>query len=122
MLILKQSRLKKEEPTLTDFCVYLAGAAFPMERLFRGPIAPQCVNVNYGECAIALVGNYRMTHSIGSCASAFGGHGQTVSGWNSDTRASASRTFHAAVSALTIDKISVSAVLMWKVSGICIAD
>src|SRR5882724_503847 len=65
---------------------------------------------------------YGMTHSIGSCASAFGGHGQTVSGWNSDTRASASRTFHAAVSALTIDKISVSAVLMWKVSGICIAD
>lgn len=55
-LILKQSRLKKEEPTLTDLCVYLAGAPFPMERLFRGPIAPQCVNVNYGECAIALLG------------------------------------------------------------------
>jgi hypothetical protein len=57
VLILKQSRLKKEEPTLTDLCVYLAGAAFPMERLFRGPIAPQCVNVNYCECAIALIGH-----------------------------------------------------------------
>jgi hypothetical protein len=27
-----------------------------MERLFRDPIAPQCVNVNYGECAVALLG------------------------------------------------------------------
>jgi hypothetical protein len=57
VLVLKQSRLKKEEPTLADLCVYLAGTAFPMERLFRDPIAPQCVNVNYGECAIALLGN-----------------------------------------------------------------
>jgi hypothetical protein len=56
MLILKQSRLKKKKPTLIDLCVYLAGAAFPMERLFRDPIAPQCVNVNYRECAVALFG------------------------------------------------------------------
>ena len=27
-----------------------------MEWLFRGPIAPQCVNVNDGECTVALLG------------------------------------------------------------------
>jgi hypothetical protein len=56
MLVLQQPGLKKEEPTLTDLCVYLAGAALPMEWLARGPIAPECVNVNDGECAVALLG------------------------------------------------------------------
>jgi hypothetical protein len=27
-----------------------------MEQLVGGPIAPQCVNVNDGECAVALIG------------------------------------------------------------------
>jgi hypothetical protein len=49
--------LKKKEPTLTDPCVNLAGAAFPMEQLVCGTIAPKCVNVNDGECAIALLGD-----------------------------------------------------------------
>jgi hypothetical protein len=31
VLVLEQAGLKKKEPTLTDFCVYLAGATLPME-------------------------------------------------------------------------------------------
>jgi hypothetical protein len=31
VLVFKQPGLKKEEPTLTDLCVYLAGATPPME-------------------------------------------------------------------------------------------
>ncbi len=31
ILVLEQAGLKKEEPTLTDLCVYLAGAALPMK-------------------------------------------------------------------------------------------
>ena len=55
-LVLEQPGLKKEEPTFADPCIYLAGAAFPMEQLVRRPIAPQCVDVNDSECAIALLG------------------------------------------------------------------
>lgn len=57
-LVLKQPGLKEKEPTLTDLCVDLASAALPMEQLFRGPIAPQCVNVNDGESAIVLLGDH----------------------------------------------------------------
>ena len=56
MPVLKQAGLKKQEPTLTGLRVDLAGASLPLQWLFRGPITPECVNVNDGECAVALLG------------------------------------------------------------------
>src|SRR5205807_9133044 len=53
-----------------------------------------------------------MTHCIGSCAAACGGHGQTVSGWKRDTRALASRVFHAPVSVSTSVLFCSSAVII----------
>src|SRR5207237_9971370 len=53
-----------------------------------------------------------MTHCIGSCAAACGGHGQTVSGWKRDTRALASRVFHAPVSVSTRVLICSAAVIV----------
>src|SRR5207302_10859657 len=56
MPVLKQAGLKKQEPTLTGLRVDLARASLALQWLFRGPVTPECVIVNDGECAVALLG------------------------------------------------------------------
>src|SRR6267154_2122205 len=52
---------------------------------------------------------HTMTHVIGSCDCAVGGHGHTMAGWKQETSRSASWVSHARVSRSTISRICGSA-------------
>jgi hypothetical protein len=57
-LVLKEAGLKQKQPTPANLRVHLTGAALPVERLLRPPVAPQRVNVDDSESAIGLSGHY----------------------------------------------------------------
>lgn len=54
-LIFEQTSLEEKQPTRADLGIHLAGAALPVERIARSPIAPQRVDVDNSESAIGLL-------------------------------------------------------------------